>query len=122
MPQLIEHIDAIARNDLFDSFDYERSKVRKAILAWLDGNGVPWQPCGHIASPGLMIGYRGEIYIDVPFDESDESYRKVRDYLENSDGSMKFKGATFCYLPLAKAMENAHHDEPGFWEKWAEDF
>jgi hypothetical protein len=35
---------------------------------------------------------------------------------------MKFEGAKFCYLPLAVAMENAHHDEPGFWDRWAENF
>ena len=29
---------------------------------------------------------------------------------------------TFFYCPLDKAMENAAHDEPGFWQRWAENF
>ena len=60
--------------------------------------------------------------MDVPFDDNDPVYVLVRDYLENPDGSMRFETVVLCYLPLAIAMENAHHDEPGFWEKWAEDF
>jgi hypothetical protein len=25
-------------------------------------------------------------------------------------------------VKLSTAMKNAHHDEPGFWERWAENF
>jgi len=35
---------------------------------------------------------------------------------------MKIDGVVFCYLPLEMAMKNAHHDEPGFWDRWAENF
>lgn len=62
------------------------------------------------------------IYIDVPFDENDPQYQQVQAYMEHADGSMRFPTVKFWYLPLEKAMENAHHDEPGFWEKWAENF
>ena len=26
------------------------------------------------------------------------------------------------FIGLAYASKNAHHDEPGFWDRWAEDF
>ncbi|WP_340122667.1 hypothetical protein [Methylobacter svalbardensis] len=48
--------------------------------------------------------------------------RYLRDYLENPDGSMRFETVGFWVLPLETAMKNAHHDESGFWERWAEDF
>ncbi|MBY0577917.1 MAG: hypothetical protein K2P57_02615 [Burkholderiales bacterium] len=148
MPMLIEHIDAIARkkqrdvlcvafepdnpsgspeDDDYDPFqwvfiDWENLPVRQQIIDWLDGNGIEWQPCAHIANPNTMLPYRGWIYIDVPYDTSLPEYRKLADFLENPDGSMRLQHAVFCFVPLEKAMENAHHDEPGFWEKWAENF
>lgn len=150
MPMLIEHIDAIVRKkqrgvlsvifepdkapdepsprdedyDPFQRFffDWENLPVRKQIVDWLDANGYDWQPCGHIANPNMMLPYQGQIYIDVSYDTSLPEYRKLADFLENHDGSARLPNAIFCYLPLEKAMENAHHDEPGFWEKWAENF
>ena len=134
MPKIIEHIDAIARakkrdvlfvvfhEKLRDSIDWEVLPIRRQIIGWLDANEIAWRPCGHVGNTSIMTGYKGQIYIDVPFDENDPIYQKVCGYLENSDGTMAFDGMRFCYYPLETAMKNAHHDEPGFWEKWAEDF
>lgn len=144
MPQLLEYIDAIARkkkrdvlylifhrknngveiveDDSWLNYDFRKDTRRKQVLKWFDAHGVPWQKCGPVARENGFDSYLGEVYIDVPFDENDQQYCKVRDYLENPDGSMRFKSVMFCYLPLEHAMRNAHHDEPGFWEKWAEDF
>lgn len=134
MPQLIEHIDAIARTkvrdvlfvifhkNLRDRIDWERLPVRQQIIEWLDANAIAWKPCGHVASTSFMGPYLGQIYVDVPFDESDLTYQRLCSYLEKPDGSMALVGAEFCYHPLSEAMKNAHHDDPGFWEKWAEDF
>ena len=140
MPQLIQHIDQIARqkhravlfllfndpvhedDDFWPDLDYQNHSARQEILAWFKANGVAHYPCGHFASENSMMSYRGQIYIDVPFDESNPEYQKVRDYLENADGSMKMSGAKFCYLPLEMAMKNAHHDEPGFWNQWSKNF
>lgn len=69
-----------------------------------------------------MLPYLGNIYIDVPFDESDSKYQLVREYLEKPDGTPRDERVRFYYLPLEIAMKNAHHDEPGFWDKWAETF
>jgi hypothetical protein len=35
---------------------------------------------------------------------------------------MRFDKAKFYVVTLDAAMKNAHDDEPGFWDKWAEDF
>jgi hypothetical protein len=143
MPLLIEHIDAIARqkqrdvlflrfsdpagqalddDGLFSSFDWETSAGRQAVIKWLDENQVAWHPCGDFAATNSMCSYAGQLYIDVPFDEADPIYQKVLAYLENPDGSMRLPGVLFYALQLHIAMKNAHHDEPGFWERWAENF
>lgn len=143
MPQLIEHIDAIARQKqrdvLFLQFsdpvdqqgeddgrlvcaDWKSSAGRLAVIRWLDDNRIAWHPCGDVADVNYMRSYAGHIYIDVPFDETDPVYQKLRAYLENPDGSMRRPGVLFFALQLHIAMKNAHHDEPGFWERWAESF
>ena len=143
MPMIIEHIDAIARkkqrtvlsivfhpethcfddnSDSWWDYNYEKDSRRKTVLKWLDKHGIHWQMCGHVANENALLPYLGNIYIDVPFDESDPQYQLVRDYLENPDGTPRDERIRFYYLPLKLAMKNAHHDEPGFWDKWAETF
>ena len=148
MPMLIEYIDAIARQkqrdvlyvtfntsvpasektaeiDEMEAFalkrvDWEDLPVRQQIIDWLESNGVAWQRCGGFARTNGWSSYQGQLYIDVAYDASLPQYLKLAAFLENPDGSMRLPNTTFSYLPLAHAMENAHHDEPGFWEKWAE--
>lgn len=137
MPVQIEHIDAIARSKgravLFLEFHprpfkewrdyrYQDDPVRAAVLAWFDAHGVPWRPCGPFADPSVMAPWLGQVYIDVPYDEALPDYRALRDYLEHPDGSMRHPGVRFYAMPLEQAMQNAAHDAPGFWERWAEDF
>lgn len=142
MPYLLEHIDAIARQKqrdvlfirFFDPLDYEEDDGvffcadwkslagRQEVIKWLDDNQISWLPCGDFADIHSMCSYAGQIFIDVPFDEADPVYQKVLGYLENPDGSMRLPGVLFCALQLQIAMKNAHHDEPGFWERWAENF
>lgn len=137
MPQLIEHIDAIARQkqrdvlflrftDPADSdewfYDWESSESRKEIIQWLNNNQIIWQECGDVANENSMDSYGGQIYIDVLFDVEDPTYSRLAGYLENPDGSMRLPGVLFCALQLHVAMKNAHHDEPGFWDRWAENF
>lgn len=146
MPRLLEHIDRIARKKkravVFVSVepscsqekqsispapyhhysDYENDINRQALIDWLDAHGLVWEPCGHFASESGHIAYSGNIYIDVPWDDNDTQYIKVRTHLENSDGTMKNPCVKFWGVTLEEAIANAHHDEPGFWEKWAENF
>jgi hypothetical protein len=69
-----------------------------------------------------MGPYLGQVYLDVPYDESLPEYCVLRDYLEHPDGTMRHAGVRFCVMPLDYAMRNAEHDEPGFWERWADGF
>lgn len=137
MPRHIEHIDAIARRKgravlylefhpkpfkQWRDYDNEQDPTRALVLAWFDGHGVPWVECGPFANPNLMAPYLGQVYIDIPYDDSLPAYRALCDYLEYPDGSIRHEGVRFLVMPLDHAMENAAHDEPGFWERWAEDF
>lgn len=148
MPQLIENIDAIARqkqrdvlylkfqplvvDSVIDSdeeevssdFDdpWEELPIRQHIIAWLDAQGIGWQCCGDYANPNSMMSYQGQIYIDVPYDKSLAAYQALEAFLENPDGIMRFPEVRFCYCPLEDAMKNAAHDDPEFWKRWAEDF
>ncbi len=141
MPQLIEHIDAIARakqrDVLFLQFtdpmdqeielgrqpagsDWATVASRLAVIDWLRQNQIGWSPCGEVADTNSMRSYAGQIVIDVPFNEASPFYQRVLGYLENPDGSSRIPGVWLCALKLDAAMNNAHHDEPGFWERWAE--
>jgi hypothetical protein len=137
MPALIEHIDAIARQKgraaLYLEFhpqaaaerrayDHDEDPMRAQVLAWLDANGVPWRPCGPLANPSVMASWRGQVYLDLPWDEDLPAYQVLRDYLELPDGSMRHAGVRFYAMPLELAMENAEHDEPGYWQRRAEEF
>ena len=140
MPKLLRHIDAIARQEgrgvLFVTFgtdpmdmpfppiipDWRSMPVRQQIIDWLDANHYSWEAGGEIASVNSMMPYLGTIYIKVPYDLENPDYKKLQRYLENPDGTMRFDSVFFNYLPLTLAMKNAKHDEPGFWEKWAENF
>lgn len=140
MPQLIKHIDFIARklqrdvlfvafhpvakgpssseSDIFNFFDWKKSKIRGALISWLDDHQIEWSPCGDIALTNMS--YRGHIYLDVPYDTNLPIYKVLIEYLEFPDGTMRFPDATLCVLSLEIAMKNAAHDEPGYWERWAE--
>ncbi len=133
MPLVIKHIDEIARekqrdvlfvvfnekkeyDSLMDylSYDYENDPVRIDLMEWLEQNEIPYYPCAHFANENVILPYRGQLYIDIPMDENDEQYLKLKNHLEYEDGKMKIKGITFYVLSLSQAMKNAHHDEDGF--------
>ncbi len=144
MPVLIEHIDAIARKKqrdvLFVRFNdpetqisatatvsasrvhWRELPIRQTLIDWLDSNQIEWDLCGPIASVNGMPGYRGQIYIDVPFDPNLPECQSVLGFLEYPDGTFRFPEVELCCLRLETAMLNAAHDVPGFWERAAEGF
>lgn len=144
MPMRIDHIDAIARklkrDALLISFHlpapanrrelpltpvgptaWQSLPVRQQIIAWLEEHRIAWKPCGDFAGTEFMGSYRGQIYVDLPWDESLPAYKALEAYLQSSDDSMRFPEATFQVCMLEDAMRNEAHDEPGFWERRAED-
>jgi len=130
----IKHIDKIAREKqrdvlfvefyktVFSTRNYEKYEERTNLIKWLDENKIGYELCAHIANDNVMRAYRGQIYIDLVYDESDEKYILLNEYLENPDGTPKMPGVMFYNLTLEQANKNLHHDEPGFWEEWAENF
>lgn len=84
MPQLLEHIDKIARDKKRDvlyiefnetqgktdiknyfSYDYETDTKRIDFIKWLNDNKVPFEECGPIARENGWESYRGQLYIDI---------------------------------------------------------
>lgn len=137
MPSIIPHIDAVARREqrtvLYIEFHpqerpalrryrYQEDAVRDRILDWLDRHNFAWHPCGDYADTRVMRPWYGQVYLDVGYDETLPEYGRLRDFLENADGTMRHEGVRFCAMPLATAERNAAHDAPGFWERWAENF
>lgn len=140
MPLLLEYIDAIARKKKRDvlflefaktkrpktpleaSVRYEDIESRTRILEWFDANAVPWTMCGGIARENGWSSYEGQVYVDIPYDLSNPTYQDVQEFLERPDGTCRFDDVKFWIVSLGMAMENAHHDEPGFWERHAEGF
>jgi hypothetical protein len=133
----ITHIDKISRelgrdvlflefsNSYQDPTDWERpNHPRQHILAWMTENNIAYRMCAHIASEEVWISYRGWIYIDVPYDTSNPDFQRLSEFLEDSSGKIlpEHGDTKFCVVTLEQSMKNAHHDEPGFWERWAENF
>lgn len=130
MPNLIEHIDAIARREQRDvlylefhpqpcelarGYRYLLDEQRGRVLQWLDANGHPWQPCGSYADGSGMQPYLGQVHVATAHDAELPDYRQLRDHLELPDGNMRIPGVRFYLMPLKMAAQNAAHDAPGFW-------
>ena len=115
MPQLLQHIDAIAREKnrdvLFVHFeDYEENEQnpdsnRQDVLSWLEQNNIPYEKCMGLEEEGSIDSYWGDINIDVPFDLENEQYQILSDYLEDEEGVMKIEGVYFFVLYLETAIE-----------------
>ena len=135
----IEHIDAIARKKKGDAiyleftecvsvsqagkskahlaYDWKSHPGRTMIISWLNTEQIYWKPCAPFAVLGTLPRYSGQIYIDLPVNEDDPSFKRLQTFLEHSDGTPKFSGVNFNYLAYDDALQNAAHDDPGFWDK-----
>lgn len=128
MPQLIEHIDAMARKKnrdvlfiCFDaeqlgSFRYKDWSVRQQLLEWLDQHHITYFPCMGIAQENSWQSYLGQLYIDVPYNLDDPTYQMLQAHLEDDQGHMKIEGVLFHYLPLEIAKLNQQDDVEDYWD------
>lgn len=143
MPQLIDSIDAIARQkgrgvlclryrrsravplseelddlDPFAEYKWEDNPARDEIIEWLETLGIAWLPCAPMVGvDSLFDGYFGDIYIDIPFDENNAAYKKLSAFLQDdADGWCRFPGVAFGYLPLETAMKRASTVNQDDWE------
>ena len=62
--------------------------------------------------------YRGEIFIDIPYDSTSPDYRELADFLEDEEENARIPGTQFCYLPLDSAIQNQARIDPN----WVENF
>jgi hypothetical protein len=135
MPAIFEHIDAIARQKrrdvlfiefhrvdakgkrgcLVTGFEWPRLDARQQIVEWLDKRGIKWEPCGHVEVPALIMSYRGQLYIDLPFDRGVSAYRELEALLGNPNGKMRMAGVRLCCLRYEAALRSAGRDGAGYW-------
>ena len=74
MPQLVEHIDKIARNKggaalyivfdkaIFSGYDYESWSIRHEIVEWFEKNDIKTSPCAHMARSMAMSLIEAVLY------------------------------------------------------------
>lgn len=115
MPQLLQHIDAIAREknrdvlflhfENFEQDDQGDDPIRSIVLAWLEDHDIAYQPCMGLEQEGFIDTYSGDIYIDLPLDETDPTYQKLSEYLEDDEGNMMLDGVLFYVLSLETALD-----------------
>jgi hypothetical protein len=134
MVRILEYVDAISRrlnrDILWIQFQtkevriesWERDPSWSGIVYWLDNHNLDWERCFGIADERGFGRWEGQIYLDIHFDIEDSQFIRLKGYMEYLDGSSRFDNVRLCLLPLSEAMKNKHHDEPDFWEKWADGF
>ena len=130
MPQLIYHVDEIARkegrgilyitfgpyqeplkpsvfmDDKYLSWCWEDFQPRQEVIKWLDDNGFTWHECGHAnwRHGWSLSSYYGCIYLDISYDVNDEKYMQLQNHLEHPDGTMRSPDVQLCLIPLEVAL------------------
>jgi hypothetical protein len=51
---------------------------RGAILDWFEASGFGWEICGPFADVQVLPPYRRQVYLDVPYDETLESFNRLK--------------------------------------------
>lgn len=123
MPAIISYIyDIVIENNrgaLFISFHkdlkatelirfrYQDHTPRTEFIDWLEHQKINYSPAALD-----YYNYLGELYVDVPYDPNDPSYKVLSEHLETEDGHSKIEGVYFYYLPLENALEikKQHHE------------
>lgn len=118
-----QHIDVIAREkqrdvlfihfeDYVETDDQESDSVRDQVLAWLETNEIPFEPCLGFEGEDEIQSYLGDVYVDIAYDEKNKQYQLLKDYLEDEEGNMKIEGVFFFVLSLEDASDDQQADFP----------
>jgi len=109
------HSESLVLETDVGKFDWEGSAMRKKVIGVLDGLHISYQACfSPLPTDGTIIlamPYKGQIYIDMPYDESNTLYKQIVSHLKHPDGSMKLPNVGFWHYPLQEAMKNAEQKE-----------
>ena len=126
MARVLKNIDQIGREKnrdvlfiqfdrkFFPKYDYKNYKNRAELLEWLDHNNIAYEECFGVASDNGLESYRGQLYVDVVFDETLDIYNLLNNHIEPQNGVLRFEGIGLWTLPLSMAMENAYMDDPNY--------
>ncbi len=116
MPRFIQYIDHICdtkqRDVLWLRFvpkntrrrfpfpDGRNCPSRAAVIAFLLAEGIPFEEClpTRNACEGLIEGYFGDLYIDLPYNPADPTYLKLERFLEDESGCVKLPDTKFYRL------------------------
>lgn len=128
MPQLVKYTDEkcieMNRVILFVQFDYnyledelrEETPYIKETLEFFKNNDIGYELIGPFSNSGLLGGYIGRYYIDVPYEISDEKYKIIEEYFENPDGSMKDSKKLFAYCIL-EDCKRIYAESKALWDE-----
>ena len=121
MVALLYHIDEIARrikrDVLWVAFEYsERGSLEKMprrlrqhrskIITWLSKRNIRYQECYGVFDGALEEPYRGDVFVDLPLDNSNADFVALEEMLETAGGSSKIEGIVLYALPLKVARKN----------------
>ena len=125
MPELIQYLDEIARRKKRDvlmvsfhelqdlmSLDREVYAPRIEFIDFLNKHKIKWEKCAPPRSgSGWIIGYFGDIYLNIPFDQEDPGYQLVQKRLEFKNGSPRDKRILWYLHPLSEAIRIGHRPD-----------
>ena len=126
MARVLKHIDQIGREKnrdvlfiqfdrkVFPKSDYKNYKNRAELLNWFDNNDISYEECFGVASDNGFGSYRGQLYIDVVFDETLDTYNLLNNHIEPQNGVFRFEGIGLWTVPLSMAMENSYMDDSDY--------
>lgn len=121
MPQLIRCLDekviegpevslyfrfVIKTEDPFDEYFPENDEERlEQVLKFCKKHGIEYELLGPERWSGYLSGGPMYLYVDVPFDESNEQYQLLCQEFENENGSMKYDNCMFCFAERKMMLE-----------------
>ncbi len=74
-------------------------------LTWLSENNIKYELAGYYSNDGLMCGYTGQYYIDVPFEKDNPQFKLLQEKFENPDESIKDERAVLQFTTLELCTE-----------------
>ncbi|WP_290901736.1 hypothetical protein [Aquabacterium sp.] len=133
MVMLVDYLDAIARRKkrdvLYVDFGlalgscpdrsaWKMLPARTQLIEWFCEQEIELEIAVFVANDEILITppYRGEFYIDIPYDKDDPKCQLVLQHMETNDGFSKLHGVRLCLLELSVAEKYAYRDLPGFLE------
>lgn len=84
---------------------------RDYVIAWLEQHEIEFVPCLGLSGEDEIDSYLGDLYLDIPFDQQNNQYQLVKNYLEDEQGNMIIEHVLFFVLSLEVAEEIAKDQE-----------